>query len=180
MCVCLCLAVCYRPLLIGLSRVTPNLALHMRSDRRPVSVSMRVHGPQVHMRAVGEPNGDVASRTWRIAISTEGGPQALPVRLLLAGGPSRHTAFTRSTPCTPHRRHALSTSTRLHHPRGDSGPALLPLQTPGAQLHALTTRHSVWNACAHALGPHVPSLEGCERGKSVQGNGAYAPVGRAS
>ena len=52
-------------------------------------------------------------------------------------------------------------------------------QTPGAQLHALTTRHSVWNACAHGLGPHVPSLEGCE-GKSVQGNGAYAPVGRAS
>ena len=41
--------------------------------------------------------------------------------------------------------------------------APLPLPDLGRAVRALTTRHLEWNACAHAhaLIPHVPSLEGC-------------------
>ena len=65
--------------------------------------------------------------------------------------------------------HAISTSTSPASPvrrlRPCAGQRFSRSQTPGAQLRALTTRHSVWNACAHAhaLSPHEPSLEGCER-----------------
>ena len=118
------------------------------------------------MRVVGGPNSGVANTELKVIIAyvahrhfDRGCPSAIPTHRVRSAGVS--------TPCTPHHGHAISTSTSPTSPvrrlRPCASQRSSRSQTSGAQLRALTTRHSVWNACAHAhaLIPHVPSLEGC-------------------